>query len=71
MKQNLKQKITFRIKKQLDNKRKIHQGNLLFINPYAINFILAKYIKQNLTELQGETNKSISIDFKTTSIIAR
>lgn len=39
---------------------------LSFIKPYAMNFILAKYIKQNLTELQQEINCTfMEADFQT------
>ena len=42
-------------------KRTIHHENIAILNVYEPNNRAAKYVKQKLTELKGEINKSIII----------
>lgn len=44
-----------------DVKRTIGQKHTVIINPCVLNNPASKYIKQQLTELKGETNKLIIV----------
>lgn len=40
-------------------KERIYQENITVLNLSAPKYIASKYVRENLTELQGDTNKSI------------
>lgn len=50
-----------RQKRILQNDKFIHWGKIIILNEYASNNSASKYMKHKLTDLKGETDKSIII----------